>query len=186
MATIADQRKWRQIRISALSSVLELPASCLERLSYILLTLLHNWISLSWPEGQYCIYKKGDQCPGTLEEGFVIWDDENKDNQDDAGGVKPDGLYTEDTKVFFCCSTAGSASKPIRLPNDRPFFLFAYSSIVCQKVMLTVAAEYSAVQCSAVRCSAVRCGAVRCGAVRCGAVRCGAVQHSTVQCSTVQ
>ena len=80
------------------------------------------------------MYKKGEQCPAGLEEGFVIWDDENKDNQNEAGGVKPEGLYTEDTKLFFCCSTTGSTNKPISLPNDKPFYLFAYQSIICQKV----------------------------------------------------
>ncbi|KAL9984820.1 hypothetical protein ACROYT_G007155 [Oculina patagonica] len=87
-----------------------------------------------WPDGKYCIYKKGSSCPTGLDEGFVIWDDENKDNKNSKNGVLPEGLFNEDTKIFFCCSTSGSASKEITLPNKASFILFAYDSILCQKV----------------------------------------------------
>ena len=86
-----------------------------------------------WPDGKYCIYKKGHSCPSGLEEGFVIWDDENKDNKNSKVGDLPEGLYNEDTKIFFCCSTSGSANREIVLPNKSPFLLFAYESILCQK-----------------------------------------------------
>ena len=52
-------------------------------------------------------------------------------------GVLPEGLFNEDTKIFFCCSTTGSASQEITLPNKAPFLLFAYDSILCQKVSLS-------------------------------------------------
>jgi len=87
-----------------------------------------------WPDGKYCIYKKGSDCPSGLDEGFVIWDDENKDNKNSKDGELPEGLFNEDTKIFFCCSTSGSADKEITLPNKSPFLLFAYESILCQKV----------------------------------------------------
>ena len=87
-----------------------------------------------WPDGKYCIYKKGHSCSSGLDEGFVIWDDENKDNKNSKVGDLPEGLYNEDTKIFFCCSTSGSANKEIVLPNKSPFLLFAYKSILCQKV----------------------------------------------------
>jgi len=90
-----------------------------------------------WPDGKYCIYKKGSSCPTGLDEGFVIWDDENKDNKNSREGVLPEGLFNEDTKIFFCCSTTGSASQEIALPNKAPFLLFAYDSILCQKVSLS-------------------------------------------------
>ena len=61
-------------------------------------------------------------------------DDENKDNKNSKVGDLPEGLYNEDTKIFFCCSTSGSANKEIVLPNKSPFLLFAYDSILCQKV----------------------------------------------------
>lgn len=97
---------------------------------------LYILLIFSWPEGKYCIYKKGPQCPYGLESGFVIWDDENKDNQDTAGGDLPEGVYGEDTKIFFCCSTTGDWEDPIKLPTDKPFYLFAFESNKCQKVKI--------------------------------------------------
>ena len=89
---------------------------------------------LRWPEGKYCVYMKGSRCPAGLEKGFVIWDDENKDNQNTAGGELPEGHYSDDTKIYFCCSTSGAVEQPITLPSDKPFFLYAYDSIKCQNV----------------------------------------------------
>eukprot|EP00794_Sanderia_malayensis_P012893 gene12893-14220_t len=88
----------------------------------------------SWPAGKYCVYKRGSTCPAKMKEGFVIWDDENTDNQNEAGGALPEGLYSDDTKILFCCMTDGHVDKPIRLPSDSDFFLFSYQSIKCQKV----------------------------------------------------
>ena len=73
-------------------------------------------------DGKYCIYKKGPHYTSGLEEGFVIWDDENKDNKNSKEGELPEGLFNEDTKI----SSA--------LPSKSPFLLFANQSIVCQKV----------------------------------------------------
>lgn len=96
-----------------------------------------------WPPGQYCIYKRGPLCPDGLEQGFVIWDDENTDNQDDKGGALPEGEYTEDTKIFFCCSDKGVKDSQISLPAKKPFFLFAYKSVNCQKVLnMKVTSEF--------------------------------------------
>ncbi|XP_065685056.1 uncharacterized protein LOC100213236 [Hydra vulgaris] len=89
----------------------------------------------NWPNGKYCIYKRGPSCPLNLKEGFVIWDDENTDNQNDKGGALPEGQYTDDTKIYFCCSTAGNTETQISLPAKKPFFLFAYESIKCQRVL---------------------------------------------------
>lgn len=51
-----------------------------------------------WPEGKYCIYKKGI-CPGGLEEGFVTWDDEHHslDQPNKKIGSVPDGNYEKKT-----------------------------------------------------------------------------------------
>jgi len=96
-----------------------------------------------WPPGKYCIYKRGSSCPANLKEGFVMWDDENTDNQNDKGGALPAGQYTEDTKIYFCCSTTGFVDKEISLPAKRPFFLFAYESARCQKVLnMKVTSEF--------------------------------------------
>ncbi len=69
-----------------------------------------------------------------MKEGFVIWDDENTDNQNEAAGVLPEGLYSDDTKILFCCRTNGDVDKPIQLPPEKDFFLFSYQSTKCQKV----------------------------------------------------
>lgn len=96
-----------------------------------------------WPDGKYCIYKKGVDCPSGLDEGFVIWDDENKDNKNSKNGELPEGLFNEDTKIFFCCSTSGSVDTEITLPNKSPFLLFAYESILCQKIKgMSVVTEF--------------------------------------------
>ena len=69
-----------------------------------------------------------------MQEGFVIWDDENTDNQNEVGGNVPEGLYSDDTKIYFCCQTDGLVDRPIDLPSESDFLLFAYQSTKCQKV----------------------------------------------------
>ena len=51
-------------------------------------------------------------------EGFVIWDDENKDNEN----VCPK-MFSKNTLRSFtvCYSTTGSACQEITLPNKAPF-----------------------------------------------------------------
>lgn len=90
----------------------------------------------NWPDGRYCIYKKGE-CPENLVPGYVKWDDEHRvlDFPNKRIGVLPDGEYSEThTVINYCCSTTGKASKSINLPNTKPFYLLAYGSPQCQKV----------------------------------------------------
>ncbi|CAB4040085.1 Hypothetical predicted protein, partial [Paramuricea clavata] len=87
-----------------------------------------------WPQGKYCIYKKGAGCPGGLQAGFVYWDDENIDNKNHFNGDLPEGEYTDKTKISFCCSTTGKAESEIVLPTEKPFYLFPYGDTACQKV----------------------------------------------------
>lgn len=89
-----------------------------------------------WPEGKYCLYKKG-VCPGGLEEGYVKWDDEHAtlDQANKQVGAVPDGDYDKKhTTLKYCCSTKGDANTPISLPNTKPFYLMAYGSPQCQNV----------------------------------------------------
>jgi len=89
-----------------------------------------------WPEGKYCIYKKG-VCPTNMDEGSIKWDDEHSklDQRNRHVGVLPDGNYEEtSTEVKYCCSTKGDVTKPINLPNTAPFYLMTYDSPTCQKV----------------------------------------------------
>lgn len=94
----------------------------------------------SWPAGQYCIYQKGSSCPAGMQSGSVLWDDENVangTNKNRNSGSLPAGVYNQDTKIFFCCQTAGSTGNPIELPIDKPFYLIALTPD-CQRVLNAV------------------------------------------------
>ena len=49
-------------------------------------------------------------------------------------GDLPEGVYTDKTRIEFCCSTTGKTELEIVLPTDKPFYLFPYGSSTCQKV----------------------------------------------------
>ena len=83
--------------------------------------------------GKYCVYKKG-VYPLGLSEGFVHWDDEDRNNVNKDGGSLPEGVYGSDTRIFFCCRTDGDKSDPVPLPLSKPFYLLAYGSSDCQLV----------------------------------------------------
>ena len=94
-----------------------------------------------WPAGQYCIYKKGASCPKLLQDGWVLWDDENGKNGANLNfqsGTVPAGSYKQDTKINFCCQTFGWVSDPIELPIESPFYLIAHNSKDCQEVLKTI------------------------------------------------
>jgi len=38
-----------------------------------------------------------------FNEGFLFWDDEDSGNANERGGTLPDGDYTSNTKVYYCC-----------------------------------------------------------------------------------
>lgn len=52
------------------------------------------------------------------------------------GLLPPEDLFNKETKIV-CCSTTGSASEDITLPDKAPFLLFAYDSLPCQRVSLS-------------------------------------------------
>ncbi|XP_072014750.1 uncharacterized protein [Amphiura filiformis] len=87
----------------------------------------------SWPAGQYCIFRKGGSCPAGMTGGSVLWDDEDDENKNRNRGVLPDGIYSINTRIQFCCQTSGHTSNPIYLPTDKNFFLFKYT-YKCQQV----------------------------------------------------
>ena len=68
--------------------------------------------------------------------GWVRWDDENTriDFPNSFGGELPDGIYGENTVIYFCCSTSGRKSAAISMPYKSPFYLIAYGSPRCQRV----------------------------------------------------
>ena len=88
-----------------------------------------------WPEGKYCIYKKG-KCPKGFKEGFLFWDDKNEQREteeNNSNGVLPDGIYNCDTKIYYCCRRDGRHDQPIRLPITHPFYLIRMDG-KCQQV----------------------------------------------------
>ena len=48
--------------------------------------------NLDWPEGSYCIYKKGE-CPPRMKKGDIFWDDEDHGN-------KNSSKYTHNVKYL--------------------------------------------------------------------------------------
>ena len=76
-------------------------------------------------------------CPTGLKEGFIRWDDEQSeiDENDHHKGYLPDGIYDKtNTTIKYCCNTKGNINNPIKLPNTKPFYLLTYDSAQCQKV----------------------------------------------------
>ena len=117
-----------QSRISSNNSVIPVMASFNSHVNANFYCIYFYLIS-----GQYCIYKRGT-CPKGLTEGYIFFDDENLKNQNEMGGVLPDGEYTKDTKLFYCCRTDGDKAEPISLPISSPFYLLAYNNSECQQV----------------------------------------------------
>eukprot|EP00057_Strongylocentrotus_purpuratus_P001649 XP_001200514.2 PREDICTED: uncharacterized protein LOC764265 [Strongylocentrotus purpuratus] len=91
----------------------------------------YDW---EWPQGEYCILKKGTHCPSGFDEGWVLWDDSDLLNSNRATGELPEGVYDRDTLMYFCCREDGSASTEVFLPTDDNFFLFQKSTVSCQEV----------------------------------------------------
>ncbi|ESP03389.1 hypothetical protein LOTGIDRAFT_137430, partial [Lottia gigantea] len=97
---------------------------------------------VEWPSGDYCILKYGG-CPSSqFKSGWIYWDDENFRNKDKYGGSLPDGQFSRDTKIEFCCRDDGLPSKEILLPTEKPFIMLKYTR-ECQHVHgMTVREEY--------------------------------------------
>ena len=89
---------------------------------------------ISWPPGAYCIAKKGDCPDGFDAPGHIKWDDEDDGNKNYFGGVIPDGVYTHDTTIYYCCRSDGFPSNPITLPIQTYFALYRQSTDGCQQV----------------------------------------------------
>ena len=85
-----------------------------------------------WPEGSYCLFKKGS-CPAGFYSSYIDHDDEDSRNRNLASGVLPDGFYSHDTRYYFCCRNDGEPETPIPLPTAKPFFLLRQGT-TCQEV----------------------------------------------------
>ena len=71
--------------------------------------------------------------PG-FDEGAIFWNDANSRV---VRGELPEGDYTTDTKIYYCCREDGFASNSIYLPTENPFYLLKKSH-QCQKVRIFI------------------------------------------------
>uniref|UniRef100_A0A2C9JKP1 Apextrin C-terminal domain-containing protein n=1 Tax=Biomphalaria glabrata TaxID=6526 RepID=A0A2C9JKP1_BIOGL len=84
-----------------------------------------------WPNGSYCIDKKG-HCPGGFQEGKIYIDEEDSfGNKGSVEGDVPD-LFLSST-LEFCCRRDGDVDTPMKLPIRSPFYLYRYGGR-CQQV----------------------------------------------------
>ncbi|XP_052088512.1 uncharacterized protein LOC127725515 isoform X5 [Mytilus californianus] len=88
---------------------------------------------LEWPHGNYCLFKQGE-CPSGFSEGSVVWDSVSSRNSY-TGSYHPDGIFSPDVVMYFCCRNDSDPSRPITLPRDKPFYLVRNNgSKQCQQV----------------------------------------------------
>ncbi|XP_078338770.1 uncharacterized protein LOC111101591 isoform X2 [Crassostrea virginica] len=92
-----------------------------------------NDYNRAWPRGNYCIAKKGN-CPSGFASGYLHWDDEDVGNDNHHGGVLPDGTFSSNTDIHYCCRQDGHPNTEILLPIDKPFYLQRFTS-ECQQVL---------------------------------------------------
>ena len=84
-----------------------------------------------WPDGKYCIYKKGLFCPQGFHAGYIKMDDNNGEkgsNRNSYSGELPEGVYDRDTMIYYCCKSTGSVKKRIALPVKKPFYQIGRAS----------------------------------------------------------
>ncbi len=103
-------------------------------------------IGFDWPEGRYCIARKGKFCPlENFNEGSITWNDKKtsftRRSKNSVWGILPEGVYDKDTKIEFCCRNDGRPSDPILLPIVDPFVLYRYGG-TCQSVNMTTVTEH--------------------------------------------
>ena len=68
-----------------------------------------------------------------FSQGWIKWDDEDKNSRNTYSGTLPDGEYTQDTKMYFCCRSDGFPTNAIALPTTSPFVLMKFG-YQCQHV----------------------------------------------------
>ena len=106
-------------------------------LQYCVKTRTDKDVGFDWPEGSYCIARKGNLCPIHFVEGSITWNDKKsffrRKSQNKLWGVLPDGKYDKNTMINFCCRNDAPLSTPMMLPIDKPFVLYRYGG-TCQSV----------------------------------------------------
>ena len=71
-----------------------------------------------------------------FNEGFIMFDDSNKKGKlSEASGTLPDGDFTTDTTLVFCCRDDGPVIDEIVLPKGKNFVMFmGHRETQCQTV----------------------------------------------------
>ncbi|CAG2214853.1 unnamed protein product [Mytilus edulis] len=77
---------------------------------------------------------KMDDRNNRFRTGSIYWDDEDHANANTKNGVPPDGTYDRNTRIYYCCRSDGPSYSSIVLPTSKPFYLYHYTSTVCQRV----------------------------------------------------
>ncbi|CAL1536125.1 unnamed protein product [Lymnaea stagnalis] len=96
----------------------------------------------AWPQGSYCINRKGGNCTAGFHSGAIRYDEEDLNGAGRSAGDLPDGTYsTSMTTLHYCCRSDGLPETKVVLPKGRPFYLYRYNG-TCQEVEgMTVEAE---------------------------------------------
>ena len=87
----------------------------------------------TWPKGEYCIFRKGGLCPRGFASGYLYWDDEDRNNQNKYSGVRPDGDYNRNTKMYFCCRNDAPYTRRPRRKINRLYGLPKCSEIIVMR-----------------------------------------------------
>ncbi|RUS76016.1 hypothetical protein EGW08_016221 [Elysia chlorotica] len=85
-----------------------------------------------WPGGNFCVHRKGGECPDGFTDGFVQYDD--RADTGTSSGDLPDGVYSEDTRFEYCCQSRGFSGQEMNLPSRKPFVLLHNGQDNCQQV----------------------------------------------------
>ncbi|XP_050388454.1 uncharacterized protein LOC126807724 [Patella vulgata] len=87
-----------------------------------------NKSEVPWEPGVYCILRKGGKCPAGFTESFIQY---GETTAPETTGAVPDGVFEQQTRLFFCCRSDGFQDLAVRLPNTVPFALVSHSG-TCQ------------------------------------------------------
>ncbi|XP_070210463.1 tolloid-like protein 2 [Littorina saxatilis] len=89
-----------------------------------------------WPKGSYCIYRYGGSCPADFKEGWIQFDNKYTSGTAQSAvteGSVADGVYKNNSKMWFCCRDDASPDVPVALPSKQSFAMFpVYGQ--CQRV----------------------------------------------------
>ncbi|KAK3785149.1 hypothetical protein RRG08_021949 [Elysia crispata] len=96
----------------------------------------------SWPGGNFCVYRRGEDCPDGFTEGFVQYDDGQGSGA--MSGDLPGGVYGDDTRFEYCCKSTGFSEQELHLPSRTPFVLFHNGQNDCQNVREVYVKSYIA------------------------------------------